>query len=133
MARLRSRGFVIGGVAVVWYLVVLVWAFQPLHETLPVGIDYTASPPSAVSVTVECNSLLSSTAMSQPAPTLTPQPEGQPSLAYPHEPCGLVRSDARTAFVIDTVVMLLAVVALVLYRRRRRGDQAAVPDDTFVG
>lgn len=124
MGQGRYPAYFVGGAVALWYVAVLIWAFQPLTETMRVGIDYTATPPKALSVTVECNSLFSSSVRSEDPPVLTPQPEGQPELGYPREPCEFVHADARRAFVIDTVVVVLAAIGLLGYRwrRRRRGD-----------
>lgn len=140
MRRSGLRGARIAlAVLALWYVAVLVWAYRPLSETMRVGIDYRAEPPSALSVTVECDSIFSSTSRSAELPVLPSQPDGQPPLAFPREPCEFVRSDARRAFAVDTIVVVLAGATLLWFgvRHRRRdepGDAPAVgsPDASVV-
>ncbi len=73
---------------------------------------------------VECNNLLASSPRSDaPLPELTPQPAGKPPLAYPREPCVFVHGDARRAFAIDILVVVVALAALAYLRRRSHHTQ----------
>jgi hypothetical protein len=125
MSRLGSRTMRATLVISIFALAVGVWATRPLHESLHVGTDWTPTllvPPQGakeVHVEVECNNLLASSPRSDaPLPALTPQPADKPPLAYPREPCVFVHSDARRAFAIDVLVVVVALATLAYLRRR---------------
>jgi hypothetical protein len=125
MSRLGSRTMRATLVISIFALAVGVWATRPLHESLHVGTDWTPTllvPPQGaneVQVEVECNSLLASSPRSDaPLPVLTPQPADKPPLAYPREPCVFVHGDARRAFAIDVLVVVVALATLAYLRRR---------------
>jgi hypothetical protein len=132
MSRLGSRTTRATLVVVLFAIAVGIWATRPLHETLDVGTDWTPtllSPPQGakeVRVEVECNNLLASSPRSDaPLPALTPQPADKPPLAYPREPCVYVHSDARKAFAIDMLVVVLALGVLIYMGRRAHRTRAA--------
>jgi hypothetical protein len=118
------RFALIGTVAsVVWYFCILFfWALQPLTDSVPVGIDYYALPsPKFVSVSVHCQGLFDSAARdSSPLPFLKAQPVGKPPLGFQREPCGIVHSQARIVFVLDTAAFAAVVVCFVWLALRRR-------------
>ena len=127
MSRLASRTTRATLAVLLFAVAVGIWATRPLHETLQVGTDWTPTllvPPQAqqeVLVEVDCNNLFSSSPRSdEPLPPLTPQPADKPPLAYPREPCVFVHGDARRAFAIDVIVVLVALGALAYVRRRSR-------------
>lgn len=112
-----------------WFLVVAVWAVRPQTDAVPVGTDYTLLPqPRLVSVDVACNSLFDSAARpDEPLPALTPQPEGQPALAFERTPCELVHHNARIVLAIDVAFYLLVMGAGIAVLARRRGTIEPVP------
>jgi hypothetical protein len=118
----RRVALIGAGATAVWYLLVVVfWALQPLTDAVPVGIDYTQSPPAAVSVTVDCQSLFASAPRGDsPLPTLKEQPKGSPPLGYQREPCVIVQQQARIVFAIDTAAFLVVMVGFVWLAVRRR-------------
>ena len=125
MSRLGSRTTRATLVVVIFALAVGIWSTRPLHESFHVGTDWTPtllSPPQAakeVHVEVECNNLFAASPRSDtPLPALTPQPADKPPLAYPREPCAFVHGDARRAFAIDVLVVVVALGALAMLRRR---------------
>jgi hypothetical protein len=125
MSRLGSSTTRATLVVVIFALVVGIWATRPLNESLHVGTDWTPTllvPPEGareVQVEIQCNSLLdSSPGPDGPLPALTPQPSDKPPLAYPRQPCVFVHEDARRAFAIDILVVVLALGTLGYIRRR---------------
>src|SRR3954452_12963344 len=109
--------------AIVWYVVVLVlWALQPLSDSVPVGIDYTKTPPAPASVKVDCQTLFDSAALGdQPVPLMKQQPPTSPPLKFQREPCALVQRQARIVFALDTAAFVAVLVGfgwLTLSRRR---------------
>src|SRR5262245_2036069 len=135
MSRLRHGSTRATLVVLLFALAVGIWATRPLHESLPVGTDWTPTlldPPQAateVHVVVECNSLLSASPLSDtPLPVLPPQPPDKPPLAFPREPCVFVHADARRAFAIDILVVVLALGMFAYFSRRsRRAHPQATP------
>jgi hypothetical protein len=132
MSRLGSSTTRATLVVVIFALVVGIWATRPLNESLHVGTDWTPTllvPPEGareVQVEVQCNSLLeSSPGPDGPLPALTPQPSDKPPLAYPRQPCVFVHEDARRAFAIDILVVVVALVALAYIKRRSRRAHSA--------
>jgi hypothetical protein len=120
------------GVALtIWFLVVAVWAVRPQTDAVPVGTDYSQSPPRLVSVEVECNSLFDGSAGPDgPLPVLTPQPAltpPVPELAFQRAPCELVRTNARILLAIDVVFYVLVMAAGITLLARRRGTIEPVP------
>ncbi len=124
------RRLILLACAVVAYAVVLtgVWAARPLHDSIPVGMDWSPTvqtPPKGqrlVSQEVECNTLFANQARPDDAlATLTAQPEGYSALEFQREPCTLVHSNARILFAVNVVAVagLLALIALVAARSRR--------------
>jgi hypothetical protein len=107
----------------VWFLCTLVfWAFQPLTDSVPVGIDYTLVPPRPVSVEVQCNTLFDGAAHDgSPLPTLKAQPKGAPALGFQRDVCTQVHSEAQVLFYLDTgmVVVIAAGAGWFMLRRRR--------------
>jgi hypothetical protein len=131
MSRLR-RNLLLAIVAVVvlYGLSVVIWAAQPLEDSVPVGVDYTLDPPAGrrVSQEVECNTLLSSSARdSSPLPTLKAQPATAPELGYQRAPCIAVQEDARKIFALNTLVALAAIVALGMFALRHRSLEPPPP------
>src|SRR4051794_2646323 len=122
--------------AILWYVLVLVfWALQPLSDSVPVGIDYTKSPPAPVSVTVDCHTLFDSSARSGEAlPPLKEQPATAPPLQYQRQPCALVQRQARIVFALDTAAFLAVIVGfgwLTLSRRRSSPVDQLKPDPSL--
>lgn len=117
------------------YVVMVVgWAIRPLHDSVPVGTDWSptvAVPPKAqrqVSQRVSCNSLFADSPRgNDQLPTLTPQPEGRRALAYEREPCDLVQRDARLVFALDSIVTLVLLAGLLVYAVRKSEPHADDP------
>lgn len=136
---IAGRRFALIGTAavVVWYVVVLVvWAFQPLTDAVPVGVDYTLKTPKPVSVTVDCNRLFDSTPRDDvPLPALTVQNVGDPPLAFQRTPCAVVHGHARLIFGLDTAVFaaVVALYVLLTIRWRRESSNPLEPESTLVG
>ncbi len=125
------------GVVLLYLLLAFGWAARPLHDSVPVGTDWAPTvltppkPQQLVSQEVRCNSVFASSPRgSEPLPSLTPQPKGQPALDYQRPPCVLVQSNARTVFVIDTLfaIGVLALIGAVAMRRRGADDEVDEPD-----
>jgi len=119
MSLTRGRIAIVAAAVVLYFVVLMaVWAFQPLDDSVPVGVDWTpttAAPPKPqreVSQAVQCNTLFDDEPRDEPLPELTPQPEGRPPLGYQREPCVLVHSDARRNMAINTVGVLAVLGAL---------------------
>lgn len=129
-----ARKLVTAAVAVVVYFAVLmaVWAFRPLHDSIPVGTDWTpttAVPPEGqrlVSQSVECNTLFADQPRSKALPRLTPQPEGRAALVFQREPCELVHTNARRLLAINILAVGLVVLVLVLLAVRSRRSPSDV-------
>jgi hypothetical protein len=115
---------VIGGIVILWYLSVVIWATRPLHEVLMVGTDYTATTPQQVVVEVECASPFSNAGVTGDLPQLTPQPADRQPLGFPREPCRFVHSDARMVLLLDTAVLAL-VLGILAYLWRRAAKAPA--------
>jgi hypothetical protein len=117
----RMAMIAIGGL-LAWYICTLVfWAFQPLTENVPVGVDYTRKNPREISVAVKCSTLFRATSRrSSPLPALTAQPVGKPPLAYAYDPCIRTHRQARALFVLDTAVVLAGVALAVWLTIRQR-------------
>ena len=125
-SRVR-RPILIAAVALVgWYVIVLLlWAVQPLSDSIPVGLDRSPTmlvPPKAekqISKTVECNSLFASSARDPgPLPTLPKQPAVYAPLEYPRAACAAVQRDARIVFGLNTLFVLVGLAGLVIADRR---------------
>ena len=118
----RSVLIAAGGVTV-WYVCTLIlWAFQPLTDAVPAGVDYTLKQPSPVSIEVECNTLFArADREGSPLPALNAQPSDKPPLAYSRQSCTQVHQQARILFFLDTtlVLFLFSVGAWLTLRRRR--------------
>jgi hypothetical protein len=118
----RRSVLIAAGAVTVWYVCTLIlWAFQPLTDAVPVGVDYTLKQPSPVSIDVECNTLFARAAREgSPLPALKAQPTDNPPLAYSRESCTQVHQQARILFFLDTtlVVVLLSVGGWLAFRRR---------------
>jgi hypothetical protein len=112
----------------VWYGGTLAfWALRPLHDWVPVGVDYSVQPPKQISVEVECNTVFESSPRdSTPLPALTPQPDKAPALDYQREPCELVHSQAQTLLVVDTAaaVVLYGIAGWLMLRGRKSRARA---------
>jgi hypothetical protein len=121
----RALLLIVAGVTF-WYVCSLaVWAFQPLQDSVPVGVDYTLAQPREVSVSVECNTLFASAARdSSPLPALNPQPVRSPPLPpleYRRDACTSVHSQARKLLMADTALVALTLAfGGWLWRRTRR-------------
>ena len=131
----------LAAVALMLYFVLLmaVWASRPLHDSVPVGVDWTpttAAPPKPEQVTdqvVRCNTLFASQARAEGLPTLRPQPKGRPALAYQHDPCKLVHSQARLLFVIQSGALIGSTALLVFLAMRSRQSRLALADSVPAG
>ena len=126
MSTRFRRPVIIASVALVgWYvLVVLLWAVQPLTDSIPIGVDHSVKKyePSGrqISKTVDCNSLFSGSARDDvPLPALPVQPKGYDPLRYPpRAACSAVQRDARIVLGLDTVFVVLALAGLFVVNRR---------------
>jgi hypothetical protein len=107
------------------------WAFQPLVDHVPVGVDYNRKNPQEIAVRVECNTLFGSAARADsPLPTLPVQPTRVPPLpplAYAYVPCSRTHREARVLFVVDTVVAVGVMSVAVWLVVRRFGVAALRP------
>lgn len=136
---LAGRRFVFIGTAaaVVWYACILViWALQPLSDSVPVGVDYTPTTPKAVSVSVECDTLFDGASRGDsPLPPLKVQPKDKPPLAFQRDPCALVHSQARIIFGLDTAgfAAVMACCVWLTLRWRRASPTGLGSDKTLVG
>jgi hypothetical protein len=109
----------VGGV-LAWYVCTVVfWAIQPFTDVVPVGVDSTLTAPHEISVAVRCNSLFRAEPRRAPLPTLKPQPDGKPPLAFAHEPCARRHWEARAVFALDTAVVVVCVSVAVWLGKRR--------------
>ncbi len=111
---------------VAWYLcVLLLWAVQPLSDSVPIGIDLSLKEPKQVSQTVDCNSLFASSARdSGPLPALNAQPIDADPLTYSRTACTAAQRDARIIFGLNTVFVVCTLAAMAYIARRL----AAQPD-----
>lgn len=125
-SRVR-RPVLIAAVALIgWYVIVLLlWAVQPLSDSIPVGVDRSptilvpAKPEKQISKTVECNSLFAGSARDAgPLPELPVQPDKYPALEYPRAACSAVQRDARIVFGLNTAFVLVGLAGLVIVSRR---------------
>jgi hypothetical protein len=125
----RFATIAVGGL-LAWYMCTLVfWAFQPLTDHVPVGVDYTRKNPHQISVEVKCSTLFRRASRgASPLPALTAQPVGNPPLAYAYNPCTRTHREARELFVLDTAVVLGGIaLAVWLAVRERVGTPAVGP------
>ena len=132
---LSGKRLGLAALAVAAYACILVgvWAARPLHDSVPVGTDWTPTlavpplPQQLVSQRVTCNTLFSGDARpDEPLPELTPQPKGLPPLAFEREPCTLVHTDARRNLAINliAIVGMFGVIGALARRTRRHADVA---------
>lgn len=110
---------------VVWYGVVLgVWAFRPLEDTVPGSLPApTVLDPDAVvpaTVEVSCGTLFDPDDVSLEAVS--------PGFIGDRDACDLVVSDARRVLVLDTAMVVLGLVAVVLVGRRLARSADDLPD-----
>jgi hypothetical protein len=128
MSSGRRFAMIAMGGLLAWYICTVVfWAFQPLTENVPVGVDYTRKNPHEISVPVTCSTLFrAASRRSSPLPALTAQPAGKPPLAYAYDPCVRTHRQARALFVLDTAVVL-AGIALALWLSIRQRVAVTAP------
>ena len=121
-ARITSA--VVAG-ALVWLLLLsVVWAAQPLNDTVIVGVDEDGR---RVTADIECNTLFDGEPV-DPARLAVIEAIG-PAIAD-QEPCQSVHSQARLLAVLN-VLLAIAVIAgalAVAARSRRHDDDSAAPD-----
>ena len=121
----------------VWYAcVVVLWALQPLSDSVPVGFDNTLKTPANVSVSVDCNTLFDSASRdSSPLRVLKPQPAGKAPLKFQREPCVVPHREARIVFALDTLLFIavLGCVAWFAVRMRRSSETGVQRDTALVG
>ena len=111
---------------IAWYVIVLLlWAVQPLSDSIPVGVDRSPTllvppkPQKQISKTVDCNTLFASSAHDGSAlPALPVQPERYAPLEYLRAACTAVQRDARIVFGLNTLFVLVGLAGLVLVNRR---------------
>jgi hypothetical protein len=110
--RTRLLLMVAGGLTLWFGLTLALWAFRPLTDSVPVGLNADKIP---VSQEVKCNNLFQSNPHDEAAPFI-PSP-----LRYERVPCVAVHREARIVFAIDTVLYVagLAAVAAIGLRGRR--------------
>ena len=124
----RALWWVVAALAIFGCWLFGAWARVPLHDAVPVGIDYaptTFVPPGAprlLSVRVECNSLFAagSRRAGTPLPSLPVQPPNRPELAFQRVPCELVHGDARKVLVLDTAMTVLGLGACFFLLQKRQ-------------
>jgi hypothetical protein len=124
----RRAILIIAGGVTLWFVVTMaVWAMRPLHDNVPVGVDYTVQPARQTYQSVECNDVLSGTARDSSAlPALKPQPTTAPPLAYQRVPCAELHREARFVLWFDVaVVVLVWAAALLAWRWRPRSRSLA--------
>ncbi len=134
MSRVRAAPAVAVSVTVWFLIVLLLWAVRPLSGMVQAGIDYTVEPPRAVSVRVHCNSLFADEpGTGGSLPEFPPQPDGRAALAVPVEPCAIIHADARRAFAVDTIVLILVLGGVAAYfARGKRATLAPSVDSSDV-
>jgi hypothetical protein len=130
MTSARRAILIIAGGVTLWFAVTMaVWALRPLHDNVPVGVDYTAQPARQTYQSVECNDVLSSSARDgSPLPALKQQPTTAPPLAYQRVPCAELHREARFVLWFDVAVVVLVWAAALLAWRwhpRRRSFASA--------
>lgn len=125
---IKGRRYLIGTVLALlaWYVSVLfLWALQPLSDSIPVGVE--AKTGRAISQTVDCNTLFSGAARAaDPLPTLVKP------YAYPRAACTLVHDQARTLFILNTVLVVAAllVAAAIAVRLAKRDPEPVLVKST---
>ena len=104
---------------VVWFAAVLMWALQPVDDSVPTGIVNNQQ----TSQTVHCDSPVSGN--DGPRGPIPSPPEGR---AYERTPCTQVHAQYRTLFWIDSALAFVALALLFAVRRRPADtpDAAAV-------
>lgn len=117
------------GAVAVWYIVILFsWALRPLHDSVPIGIDFNAAPQRLVSQKVTCNGLFASTAHDGTLPTLRVlKDNGDPKFqqfSYQREACTLVQRDARIVFGLDTLGAIVVISGLLYFGLRTPREPA---------
>jgi hypothetical protein len=121
VSRVRAAPAVAIAVTVWFLIVLLLWAVRPLSGMVQAGIDYSVEPSQAVSVRVHCNSLFANEpGTGGSLPEFPPQPDGRVALAVPVEPCAYIHADARRAFVVDTIVLILVLGGVAAYLARSK-------------
>lgn len=115
------------GASVVWFLcVLLLWALQPMTDSVPVGVDYTLKVPKFVSVSVDCQGLFDSGPRDgSPLPALKVQPKGSPALAFQRDPCVVVHHQARIVFLLDSAAFAGVMVGFGWLTLRQRRSASA--------
>jgi hypothetical protein len=111
----------------IWLAAVVFWGFRPLHDTVPVGTDFSQAPPAAASIEFECAKPLSTQHRIDPLPALAAQPAGNEPLAYRHLPCEETHRESRIIFGLDLAVFVAAAagIAAVARRGKRAADHSA--------
>jgi hypothetical protein len=126
-ARGRKLLLIAAAAVGIWYLVVVFsWAARPLHDSVPIGIDYTVTPNKPVSQDVTCDTLFSGTSRSGDLPTLRVQYdakgnrlEAKSQFAYQRAACDLVQRDARIVFGLDTLGAVVVEAGLLVFLFRK--------------
>jgi hypothetical protein len=120
MTRRTRLLLVAGGVLSAWFVLVLaLWAFHPLTDSVPVGLNADKVP---VSQEVKCNTLFESRSHSGAAPVVVKP------MKYEREPCVAVHREARIVFGIDAGLYALGMVLLAAIAvRGRRAQHVAIP------
>jgi hypothetical protein len=119
----------IAGAVAIWYLVVLFsWGLRPLHDAIPIGTDYDASPQRLVSQDVTCNGLFDSSAHDGPLPVLRVLKNTKAfnfqQFQYQREACTLVQRDARIVFALDTLGAIVVISGLTFVALRTPKEPA---------
>lgn len=114
---------------VAWYVcVLLLWAVQPLSDSVPIGIDLSLKQPKQVSKVVDCNSLFAGSARdSGPLPALNVQPIDADPLTYSRTACTTVQRDARIIFSLNTLFVMFALAGMAYIARRLAGQPDLPP------
>ncbi|MEO6125647.1 MAG: hypothetical protein ABIR32_18255 [Ilumatobacteraceae bacterium] len=137
MSSRFRRPVLITAVALIgWYVIVLLlWAVQPLSDSIPVSIDHSLKKyePAGrqISQQVDCNTLFAGSARDAgPLPALPVQLPGYEPMQYPpRAACVGVQRDARIVFGLNTVFVLVGLAGLVLVNRRYSNESPRAAGD----
>jgi hypothetical protein len=117
--RRLSRGRVVTiALLLAWFLAVLLWALQPVDDSVPTGIVNNQQ----TAQVVHCDSPLSG----NDGPT-SPPPSLPAGHAYERTACTEVHTQYRALFWIDTALVFVLLALLLTVRRRPQEMRNATP------